>query len=201
MRKIIMALALGLIFALAACGGSDNGAGALEEEYQAAVDAIVQDTATEIDEPAFTDEAEDIEEPLAAQSNDGFAFTADGFVIHMDMDMSLVLDALGQPLGVFEAPSCAFDGIDRIFRFPGVQIHTYPEGDLDFVHTISIRDDSVTTTEGIYLGSDFEAVIAAYGSNYEQEFGMFTFTRGETTLSFFVEDDMVVGITYGLIMD
>jgi len=111
------------------------------------------------------------------------------------------LEKLGEPLGVFEAPSCAFDGIDRIFSYPGIQIHTYPKGDDDYVHTISLRDDSVRTQGGICLGLSPNVVVLAYGDDYELENGMYTYTRGLTTLEFFVEDDMVIGITYGLILD
>ena len=119
----------------------------------------------------------------------------------MDQNIQEVLNAFGEPLGVFEAPSCAFDGIDRIFSFPGLQIHTYPLDDDDFIHTVSIRDDSIMTENGIYLGNSWAAVLAAYGSDYSQEFGMFTFIKGDTKLQFLVEDDMVVAITYGLIMN
>ena len=79
----------------------------------------------------------------AALPEQAFALDYGGFTIHMDQNMAEVKEALGEPLGEFEAPSCAFDGVDRIFRYPGIQIHTYPDGEADFVHTISLRDDSI----------------------------------------------------------
>ena len=130
-----------------------------------------------------------------------FALNLGGNVIEMDQNMEDVIQMLGEPMGVFEAPSCAFDGIDRVFRFPGVQIHTYPLGDEDFVHTISLRDDTVTTTGGIFLGQSLEDVKAVYGEDFVQEYGMFTFTRGQTTLSFLIEGNVVIAITYGLLLD
>ena len=201
MKKFILpALVIGLIFMLAACGASDadnNGYDPQPAETNGpAADAQNQDTDTNGATPA------DDYDPASgiAPTPEGFAFPFQGTIIHMDQNMAEVLEQLGEPLGVFEAPSCAFDGIDRIFSFPGIQIHTYPDGDFDFVHTISIRDDSVTTMNGIFLGSDWDDVVAAYGDDYEQEFGMFTFTVGRTTLSFFIEDGMVIGILYELIM-
>jgi len=140
------------------------------------------------------------ENAQADEAETEFAFAFGDSLIKMDQDIAEVLEIMGEPLGVFEAPSCAFDGIDRIFSFPGVQIHTYPREDRDFVHTISLRDDSVSTVGGIYLGESPEAVFSAYGTFYEHEFDMFTYTRNMTTLSFLIEDDMVVAITYGLIM-
>jgi len=131
-----------------------------------------------------------------------FSFKVRDFVVEMDQDINDVLAALGEPLGIFEAPSCAFDGIDRIFSYPGVQIHTYPVGDSDYVHTIMFLDDSHRTAEGaIRLGSAIQSVFDAYGEDYSYDSGMYTFTRGLTTLEFFVENDMVMGITYGFIIE
>ena len=195
MRKLLTALALGLILMLAACATTNNGNEdtSQPEETGLPTDYPVQDSSSENDAASSYDYP-----PRTIPT--GFTFATQGVVIYMDQDMAQVLEQLGEPIGVFEAPSCAFDGIDRIFRFPGVQIHTYPSGELDLVHTISIRDDSVTTMEGIYLGSSWEDVLDAYGHDYKQDFSMFTFTLGLTTLSFFVEDGIVTGITYGLIM-
>jgi len=141
------------------------------------------------------------DEPAIAALSLGFAFEYRGTLIEMDQDMDYLLLQLGEPLGVFEAPSCAFDGIDRIFGFRGIQIHTYPDGDLDRVHTVSFLDDGVTTANGIRLGDTIADALAAYGGNYTQDTGMYTFTIERTTLSFFVEDDEVTSIIFGLIMD
>ena len=136
-----------------------------------------------------------------AQATPAFALPLGNFIIYMDQNIQEVIDTMGEPLGVFEAPSCAFDGIDRIFSFPGLQIHTYPQDGDDFIHTVSVRDDSILTQNGIYLGNSWDSVLSAYGNDYQHAYGMFTFTKGVTTLSIFVEDDMVVAITYGLIMN
>jgi len=131
-----------------------------------------------------------------------FSFKMSDHLIIMDQDINEVLAAAGEPIGVFEAPSCAFDGVDRVFGYPGLQIHTYPVGDSDHIHTISFRDDSVVTTEGgIRLGDSLQKMLDAYGTDYRHDTGMYTFTRGRTTLEFFVQDDIIMGITYGFIIE
>jgi len=190
------------LFALASCGGeapeavtAAQGAGAAESQPSAVSPSAQAAGNQDVAAGGGDDEG--------AQPDGGaeiFAFAYRDFVIKLDQDITEVLDALGEPLGYLEAPSCAFDGIDRIFSFAGVQIHTYPVEGRDLVHTISLRDDSVSTMEGIYLGESPEAVFRAYGNDYEQEFDMYTFTRGLTTLAFLIEDDMVVAITYWLII-
>lgn len=187
MKKILLLIALGTIF-LAACTSEPETSNTVAP-YQPA--APVQTA------PASTPPAETTP-PVNAVA---FALPIGNFTIYMDQNIQDVLDAMGEPLGVFEAPSCAFDGIDRIFSFSGLQIHTYPLDDGDFIHTVSIRDDSIMTQNGIYIGNSWDSVLAAYGSDYQQDFGMFTFTKGVTKLQFYVESDMVVAITYGLIMN
>jgi len=131
-----------------------------------------------------------------------FSFKMGEVNIEMDEDISAIIGKLGEPLGILEQPSCAFDGTDRIFSYPGVQIYTYPKGDADHIHTIGFFDDSVFTTEGkIRLGSNIQAAIDAYGNDYKYETGMYTFTRGLTFLEFLVDDDIIIGITYRLHLD
>lgn len=132
-----------------------------------------------------------------------FSFKMGEVLIEMDEDISNIINRLGEPLGILEQPSCAFDGTDRIFSYPGVQIYTYPKGNADHIHTIGFFDDSIVTTEGkIRLGSSIRDAIETYGDNYSFETGMYTFTRGLTFLEFLVDDnDIIIGITYRLHLD
>jgi len=205
-RMIISILAVGLLIGLAACGseGGSGGAGTIVAAGHTA--AVAQPTETA--DPARLDDIEcdecidgsNIVVPAGAGGSSGFSLPLRGTVVHMNQDIAEVITALGEPLGVHISPSCAFDGYDRIFLFPGVQIHTFPQGERDFVHIISVMDDSVVTEGGIFLGSEWHDVLDAYGQTYEQEFSKFTFNRNGTNLSFFVENDMVIAITYELVL-
>jgi len=131
-----------------------------------------------------------------------FSFKMGDVLIEMDEDISRVIAGLGEPLGILEQESCAFDGIDRIFSYPGIQIYTYPKGNSDHIHTIGFFDDSVVTTEGnIRLGSDIQEVFNVYGNDYRYDSGMYTFTRGKTVLEFLVSGDNIISINYRYILD
>jgi len=121
----------------------------------------------------------------------------------MDDDIANVISKIGEPLEEFEAESCAFDGIDRIFRYPGIQIYTYPKDGSDHIHTIGFFDDIIRTSEGgIRLDLPIQAALDAYGEDYRYETGMYTFTRGLTFLEFLVDDDdIIISITYRLELD
>lgn len=147
------------------------------------------------------DDADEPGEPDTSSSNASFYFELDGYVINMGQNMDDVFVAVGDPLGYFVTPSCAFEGNDIVFAYPGVEIFTFPLDDYNLVHTISLRDDSVRTPEGLYIGIDFTRVLDILGDDYSHDSGMFTFSRGLTTLEFRVVDGTVMGITYGLILD
>jgi len=197
---IIVFIAGVAILSITACGVNDETASVSNNEV---VDANATGSQAVEEAPPTTSATEEPIQvvPGGESLADVFDFYFRGAIIVLNQNMTEVLDALGEPTGVRQTPSCAFDGYDRIFGFGAINVHTYPVGDQDFVQIISIRDDSVTTRSGIRLGDSWDRVLDAYGSDYVQDFSIFTFTKGSTTLSFFVDDSMVVEITYALIMD
>jgi hypothetical protein len=127
---------------------------------------------------------------------DGFVFEYKDKKIYMGEDINDAISDIGEPKKTFEAPSCAFDGIDKIFSYSGFDLHTYPEGEKDLIHTINLRDDSIKTAEGIMLGSGFSDMLKTYGDGYEQELGMYTYGKGKTKLQFLIVDEYVDAIMY-----
>jgi len=133
----------------------------------------------------------------AIKNTDGFVFEYNGKMIYLDEDMADVKIRLGGEPKIYESPSCAFEGLDLIFTYPGFEIHTYPEGDRDFIHLIYFKDDSITTPEGIYLGSSLEKMISVYGEDFQRDLNQYTYKKGQTFLKFLVtEDGIVDAITY-----
>jgi len=135
-------------------------------------------------------------EDAVTDTPSSFLFKAGGVAISMGEPAAPVVDALGEPQSCFEAPSCAFDGIDRIYYYSGFELYTYPVNGEDFVLSVNLTDDSVTTFEGIYLGMSYDNMLAAYGDDYAQSGEQYTYTRGDSTLSFLIDGDAIVVITY-----
>jgi hypothetical protein len=198
--KIIMLVLIIVLFtlSLAACGSGDSPGG------ETPVEQVPAEVAPRDNEPALPvgenePEASVEDEPIIS---DAFFFKMGDFIVEMDQDIDYVINNVGEPLGRFEAQSCAFDGMDIIFSYPGIQIYTYPAGAGNYIHTIGFFDDSVRTAEGnIRLGTRIQSVIDVYGDDYSYETGLYRFTRGLTVLEFLVEDDIVMGITYRLLLD
>ncbi len=126
----------------------------------------------------------------------GFTFVVKGVTFGMNENVAPVLEALGDYENYSETTSCAFKGLDKIYSYGGFDLYTYPQGDQDFVNSVYIVDDSVSTPEGIRIGSSQEEMLAAYGEDYEEEYGVYTYTKDKSTLSFIVTDGVVESIEY-----
>ncbi len=131
----------------------------------------------------------------------GFEFDYNGVTIPMNVDAAPVVEALGETTAYMEAASCAFQGLDKFFTYSGFELSTYPDGEKDMVYSVYFLDDSVTTKEGIYIGSSKDDVIAAYGEDYTEKSSQIAYTMGETELAFILEEDMVTSITYSAIVE
>ncbi|NLA85406.1 MAG: hypothetical protein GX854_13060 [Clostridiales bacterium] len=131
-----------------------------------------------------------------------FAFEYNGVEITINTDVAPIIEKLGEPIDYFEAESCAFKGLDKTYYYSGFLLTTYPKDEkTDYVSVIYFNDDSVSTKEGIYIGSSEEDVVKAYGENYTGGEGFYTYRSGDSTLTFLIEDGEVVSITYQALVD
>jgi len=178
MRKIFLFILVAMLF---------TGCGAKEEpiDNKDNSDNTVEDK----------NEAESKQEDTTKEPS-GFFFENNGVSIYMNTDVAPVVDALGESLEYFESESCAFKGLDKFYTYPGFEITTYPLDGKDYVSVVYLMDDTVSTPEGIYLGSAVEDMIAAYGDNYEESSGSYTYTKDESKLQFIAKDDAIISITY-----
>ena len=168
--------ALSLALSLTACGGQTT-------QTPPPADPTPSGSSPEVQPPTY----------------DSYVFqvaSADNYAVSIDQDMSEVLSALGQAQSYFEAASCAFEGLDKTYTYSGFIITTRPDGDKDYVNSILLTDDSVTTPEGIYIGSSDADVRAAYGEDAGTLSGALCYTKGGTDLNFILEDGKVISIEY-----
>lgn len=192
MKKLFaILLALAMVFALAACGG-DQPSGESQTPPPSQSTQPSGQPGGESGQPAGQPSAEP-SDPVAA---DAFVFlTGKGNAVSVNQDMTEVLAVEGEPQSYFEAESCAFNGLDKTYTYAGFVISTRPEDGKDLVNSILLTDDSVTTPEGVYIGSSKAAVIAAYGEGDEVGASL-SYTKGDCTLNFIFDGDTVISIEY-----
>jgi len=200
MKKLVfIIISVFLLGLLAACGAPSSGTPLPPPEVQWGPESPAPDDTAQTN---IITQPDDTTEPDEPQTPPVFFFKIGDTVVDLNENVAYIIASAGEPIGELELPSCAFDGMDRVFRYPGADLYTYPVGDNDFVYNIAFFDDTVRTAEGaIRLGSSLQAVLDAYGDDYELDSGMYTFTRGLTVLEFLVDGDTVIGITYRFLVE
>lgn len=110
-------------------------------------------------------------------------------------------EKLGKAESCFEVPSCAFEGMDKLYSYENYQIQTYQDGNEDKIFSIDLLNENIQTTEGIKIGSTLEEMKKVYGENYTQNDTEYTYTLGKTTINFIVEDEKIATVNYTYVMN
>lgn len=127
----------------------------------------------------------------------GFVFVYQDVTISIDALAAPVVDSLGEPVSYFEAASCAFEGLDKMYTYNSVEIDTYPdEKGVDRISNIVLKDDMVETPEGVSLFETRADMIAAYGENYKDENGLIVYEKDGMKLCFILDGDEIISIEY-----
>ena len=130
---------------------------------------------------------------------DSFTFTYKGTKIALHAPAEQVIAALGDPLEYSESTSCAFDGLDKSYKYASFYLETYPIGDKDYVYGWWFVDDLVETDEGICIGSTKADVDAAYGAENFNGSNAYTVKKGSGVLTIILEKDVVSSVQYAII--
>ena len=177
MKQLLsLILALTLVLTLAACGSTPA-------------------ETTETTAPAASGQA-----PVVSE-DPGFAFFAKGNEIRMHANAAPILEALGEPVSYTEEASCAFTGLDKTYFFGSFYLTTYPVGDEEYVYGLWVVDDSISTPEGIYIGSPKADVEAAYGTEGFNGSNAYVMTKGASTLTIILDGDSVSSIQYDAVVE
>ena len=155
-KIMCMVLGTALFMSFAACGK--------EQEKEPEDVSVICPTADPADPSGVTDVTCDpvtIDTPPTAA---GFVFTYNGVDVRVDAAAADIVDKLGT-YSYFEAPSCAFNGLDKIYTYTSFEIDTYPVGDADYISAIVFKDD---TAAEIAAGDDITHFSTPFGSNKTQ---------------------------------
>lgn len=130
------------------------------------------------------------------KENNSFVFNLKGTDVQINAEMASIHDKLGKEDDYFESNSCAFQGLDKVYTYGSVIIQTYPMDEVDYVYSVELKDDTVETPEGIYIGSSKADVEKAYGTPDDQTDTAYIYKKGESQLNIMFEGDAVTSIVY-----
>lgn len=148
-------------------------------------------------EPIITSETQEKETtPDEDEQYKGYAFAYQNVVVEIDAEAAPIIEKLGEANSYFEAPSCAFEGIDKMYGYHSFEVDTYPLKDKDYISAIIFKDDTITTAEGVGIGDTIDKVTEIYGNDGSNEDGMLVFEKDKVKLCFIVQDNSVASIEY-----
>ena len=190
MKKLrVLALTLSLVLAATACGNKESGS----ESTTAAEAPAGTGTGTTV-------ESTEAETGAKASTDDSWVFKKGDVTIAMDAPSDDIIKALGSYQNTFEAPSCAFDGMDVVYSYPGYDVYAYTAGSEKRISGVVLRDDTVTTPEGIFIGSDQASVEKAYGK-VDASSNNLVLKKGNSQLLIIFKDGVVSSIQYSLVTE
>lgn len=123
-----------------------------------------------------------------------YCFVYDGLTINPGSVFTREL--YGIELEYSEVASCAFEGLDKTFKYEHYEITTYEENNNDIILSIYFLDSYVKTTEGIGLGDSYDDMIEIYGSNYSVNGIEYTYNIDKVNLVFLIENNFITSIEY-----
>lgn len=149
-----------------------------------------------------TDKSVETTESESSNQDSNLFFESKGIKIEMHEPAAQIISQLGKETSYFEAESCAFEGIDKTYSYPGFDLMTYPTNDQDYVSAVILRDDSVTTPEGLYIGADESEISSLHGSEYiSDKPGVYVYEQAKSKLQIIAKDGSVISIEYLAITD
>lgn len=126
-----------------------------------------------------------------------FSVLRDDTQITLNAPAEPVLEALGAPFGYGEYRSGSHAGVEKTYRFQGLNLRTYPSQDGERILGVMITDSSLQTPEGICIGDSASRVRECFGSDAIQS-GCCTLSRGSEKMVVLLEHNVVTAIQYSL---
>lgn len=135
------------------------------------------------------------------KESDSYSFNYNGINIAISDNMKEVLTNFSNYISYQETMSCAFEGLDKIYTYEHFEISTYPKNNLDYVLSIYLLDDTVSTNEGIKINDTYDKLVATYGKEYKNEGNEYKYIKNNVSLSFIIENNHIIQIAYSLVLE
>ena len=133
-------------------------------------------------EPVITPPViEETEPPIESGSDeppvaiDGYAFSHNSVLVQPTAPADDSRTLLDQALETGEAPSCAFEGLDKVYYFDGFEIQSGLVNNVEMITGVILVDQTVETREGLRIGMSKDEMLRIYGDDYRESFGQYIY--------------------------
>ena len=124
------------------------------------------------------------------------AISINGVTVTLDAKAEPILSSFGNALNYSESPSCAFEGMDKIYAYNGFRVETYTLKGVDYIRKVELIDDTYATPEGSRIGDSAESVIEKHGDATLQNDTQIVYEAQNGKLQFLIRDGKVTNIQY-----
>lgn len=108
-------------------------------------------------------------------------------------------EEISEDYNYYEIESCAFDGMDKVYTYSGVEITVAEIDGVDTIYSVYFLDENTETTEGIKISDNKEKMIETYGDSYESSVeNSYSYKKDNVIISFITENDIIISIEYTL---
>lgn len=134
-------------------------------------------------------------------SKEDLFFKVDSESIALNSDVNDLISLFGTEFDFSEAPSCVYEGTDKVYTYSDVEIYTYPSKEKNLIDEIVITSSDYPTIRGIKVGDTVSELKKAYGEDFTDDGSVVTYstTPGDfetPSLYFIIESDKIVSIHY-----
>ena len=119
-------------------------------------------------------------EPQAPAEVPELYFESKGVRMEPMMEAAPILAALGDPVGSFEADSCAYLGKDKFYYYPGFELTVNEVEGVERITVITVADDTIVTPQGLRIYDEEDKLLSLLGG--EEKNGVFSYDDGRTML-------------------
>jgi len=125
-----------------------------------------------------------------------YSFKSGNTAVNMGAAAKDILTALGKAEKESEVNSCACQGKLKTYSYKGFEVSTIQDKGTDIISSVYILDKTVSTPEGISIGSSKEDVLRIYGKDCKENKGVYIYSLGNSELNIFTTNNVVDGIEY-----
>lgn len=138
---------------------------------------------------------------VKTSGNDSLYFTVNDTKIALNAPAQPVLDALGASFGMTEEAGCMQSEMVRTYDYGSFYLQVTQGKEGYYICGFWFKDGTVSTTEGIHIGSTTQEVEEAYGTVESMDcagsnYGSCLVIKGEGQLYISLENDVVTSIQY-----
>jgi hypothetical protein len=133
-------------------------------------------------------------------------------VVYRNVDIQIgakadeVIEQLGNDYSYSESESCAYQGKDKIYEYPDIEIYTYPKNNVDYILSVVFLNDTVETKEKITIGASTEDIIKAYGKDNliflgAEGYENINYEKGDSKIMMLMREGEIYYLEYTLIAE